>query len=473
MKTAFAFALVAASALAADANDRMGNLPNAPPFTTNTYSGYLDVTATKRLHYVFAESETNVATDPVIIWFNGGPGCSSMLGFMQENGPLAIDDGEDYVKTNPFPWNYRANMLWIESPAGVGWSVGETAEDLVVNDMSQSVDAFAALEAWYVKFPEFMSNDLFVSGESYAGIYVPYLTWQIYENNLQAAFDTNKTLYNLKGMMVGNGCTDWNVDTSPAIPETTYNFQIIPKRLLDAYQSNDCKFYGDPTFPHERQSLTCIQTWADINAKMARLNIYDLYRQTYPSSVLAASDKVKKEGRYAYVKIGDEIKQYKRGYTVSEYTPWLSHLYNEENEVILGDYVSDYMNQPDVRAAFNIPQSVQAWQECTNRISYHELDECSLWIYPILKNQVRILKYSGDTDGAVPTYGTKEWIKMLNWDVLEAWRPWYTNGQVSGYVTRYDGLDFVTVKGVGHMAPQWAREPVQTMILAWAHNESF
>lgn len=86
---------------------------------------------------------------------------------------------------------------------------------------------------------------------------------------------------------------------------------------------------------------------------------------------------------------------------------------------------------------------------------------------------MRILKYSGDTDGAVPTYGTKEWIKMLNWDVLEAWRPWYTNGQVSGYVTRYDGLDFVTVKGVGHMAPQWAREPVQTMILAWAHNESF
>lgn len=136
MKTAFAFALVAASALAADANDIMGNLPNAPPFTTTTYSGYLDVTATKRLHYVFAESETNVATDPVIIWFNGGPGCSSMLGFMQENGPLAIDDGEDYVKTNPFPWNYRANMLWIESPAGVGWSVGETAEDLVVNDMS-------------------------------------------------------------------------------------------------------------------------------------------------------------------------------------------------------------------------------------------------------------------------------------------------------------------------------------------------
>lgn len=49
---------------------------------------------------------------------------------------LAIDDGEDYIKTNPFPWNKRANVLWLESPAGVGWSVGETKEDLAHNDMT-------------------------------------------------------------------------------------------------------------------------------------------------------------------------------------------------------------------------------------------------------------------------------------------------------------------------------------------------
>jgi carboxypeptidase C (cathepsin A) len=61
--------------------------------------------------------------------------------------------------------------------------------------------------------------------------------------------------------------------------------------------------------------------------------------------------------------------------------------------------------------------------------------------------------YSGDTDGAVTTYGSKRWIKDLKWGVVDAWRPWLTNGQVSGYVERYDGLDFVTVKGVGHMAP--------------------
>jgi cathepsin A (carboxypeptidase C) len=177
MKTAFSLALIVAFANAADSADIMGDLPDAPPFTTKTYSGYLDVTATKRLHYVFAESETDPANDPVVIWFNGGPGCSSLLAFMQENGPLKIDDGVDFIDVNPYPWNNRANMLWIESPAGVGWSVGETTEDLSTNDMTQSTDALIALKSWYAKFPEYLPNELYVSGESYAGIYVPYLTW--------------------------------------------------------------------------------------------------------------------------------------------------------------------------------------------------------------------------------------------------------------------------------------------------------
>lgn len=76
-----------------------------------------------------------------------------------------------------------------------------------------------------------------------------------------------------------------------------------------------------------------------------------------------------------------------------------------------------------------------------------------------------MMHYSGDTDGAVCTYGTKQWIKNLNWPVTQAWRQWKTkdavNGnQVSGYYEKYDGMDFVTVKGVGHMAPEWKRKPV-------------
>jgi len=101
-----------ACAMAAPADDLMGNLPDAPAFKTNTYSGYLTASETKSLHYAFAESMDSPSTDPIIIWFNGGPGCSSMLGMMQELGPIVVDDGEDYFSTNPHPWNERANVLF-------------------------------------------------------------------------------------------------------------------------------------------------------------------------------------------------------------------------------------------------------------------------------------------------------------------------------------------------------------------------
>jgi len=137
----------------------------------------LDVSATKALHYIFIESQSAPATDPVVIWFNGGPGCSSLLGFMQEHGPFVINDNSTEIIQNPYPWTANASMLYIESPAGVGWSVGNTTADLKHSDMSQSKDAFKALESFYNKFPERLTNELFVSGESYGGIYVPYLSW--------------------------------------------------------------------------------------------------------------------------------------------------------------------------------------------------------------------------------------------------------------------------------------------------------
>lgn len=82
--------------------------------------------------------------------------------------------------------------------------------------------------------------------------------------------------------------------------------------------------------------------------------------------------------------------------------------------------------------------------------------------------------YSGDTDGAVTTYGTRLWIKNdLKWPILEPFTPWYSDNQVAGYKEKYDGLEFITIHGVGHMAPQWRRKPVTDMITAWIHGESF
>jgi carboxypeptidase C (cathepsin A) len=81
--------------------------------------------------------------------------------------------------------------------------------------------------------------------------------------------------------------------------------------------------------------------------------------------------------------------------------------------------------------------------------------------------------YSGTSDGAIPTYGSKQWIKELNFPKKEGgdWRPWMTKGQISGMVENYDGLDFVTFRGVGHMAPQWNPEAAKEFMKNFLSNQ--
>ena len=173
----FASTLLAAVAVAAPEADRVAKLPGQPAFDTfPVYSGYLPIGATsKSLHYMFIESENDPANDPVLIWFNGGPGCSSLLGWIQEHGPYVIPNGESEFIKNEWNWNKEVNLLYIESPGGVGFSTCVGVEDCTQSDDKSAEDNLTALLSFYEKFPEFLHNDLFISGESYAGIYVPYL----------------------------------------------------------------------------------------------------------------------------------------------------------------------------------------------------------------------------------------------------------------------------------------------------------
>ena len=144
------------------------------------YSGYLSIRGSgKYLHYMFAESKQDPVKDPLVVWFNGGPGCSSMLGYLQEHGPYVMEDETTVFVENKYSWNNQANMLYIESPAGVGFSFCDDMSICNFNDETSSLDNLDALLSFFQKFPEYRAHDLFISGESYAGVYVPYLALRI------------------------------------------------------------------------------------------------------------------------------------------------------------------------------------------------------------------------------------------------------------------------------------------------------
>lgn len=355
-------------------------------------------------------------------------------------------------------------MLWIESPAGVGFSYGGERNDLKHYDMGQSADAFTALQQFYSGFPEFLGNELFISGESYAGIYVPYLAWQIYQNNLQQPFRSALVKYNLKGYLVGNGATNWDFDVSPSFPTIANDFNLIPMKLYHNYTHSGCKVWFNNFKPIEGPPY-CGDLWEEINNLTANLNWYDLYRPVYNNGGLTAEQRIGKSV------IDGVEREYKRGFTHREYTPWLNRMMSSdpnEPEMVMGTAVSDYLNMQSVRDTLHIGAEIQPWEMCNGNANwtYSYSREASQWIYPILKAAgIRQIFYSGDTDGAVGLAGTRQWIKELNYPIRRKWQPWFTtlnvSPEVSGYVVSYEGLDFATVHGVGHMAPQWARKAVQ------------
>jgi carboxypeptidase C (cathepsin A) len=100
----------------------------------------------------------------------------------------------------------------------------------------------------------------------------------------------------------------------------------------------------------------------------------------------------------------------------------------------------------------NIPEYAPDWDMCAD-IDYSENEIGSQWVWEQLKGKYRMLKFSGDMDGCVPTIGTLNWINAMGRDILEPYRPWYTGDQVAGYIEEQDGLTFISVHGAGHMVP--------------------
>ena len=117
-------------------------------------------------HYWFVESESDPANDPIGLWLNGGPGCSSMDGLLYEHGPLLVNHNGTELVRNPYSWSTVANVLYLEAPAGVGFSYPPPTGSFGANQTA--VDNTEALLAWFADFPEYKGNDFYISGESCA-----------------------------------------------------------------------------------------------------------------------------------------------------------------------------------------------------------------------------------------------------------------------------------------------------------------
>ncbi|KAM7250822.1 hypothetical protein ACFE04_022705 [Oxalis oulophora] len=138
----------------------------------------------KKLFYYFIESERNPSKNPVVLWLNGGPGCSSFDGFVYEHGPFNFEAAKvkgslPTLHLNPYSSSKVSNILYLDSPAGVGFSYSKNKTDYITGDTKTASDSHIFLLKWFELYSEFLSNPFFISGESYAEIYVPTISYEV------------------------------------------------------------------------------------------------------------------------------------------------------------------------------------------------------------------------------------------------------------------------------------------------------
>lgn len=389
------------------------------------YSGYVTVNedSGRALFYWFIEAAEDPDSKPLVLWLNGGPGCSSIAyGEAEEIGPFHIEADGKTLYLNPYSWNQVANLLFIDSPVGVGFSYSNTSSDLLNNgDERTAKDSLAFLVKWLERFPQFKGRDFYITGESYAGHYVPQLSQAIVRYNSAV----KETAINLKGYMVGNALTDDYHDhlgvfqfmwSAGLISDQTYR-QL---NLLCDFQS----------FIHT--SATCDKILDIANEELGNIDPYSIFSPTCPANVSQSNRLLKRMNMV--------------GHVGQKYDPC-----TEEHSVV-------YFNSHVVQKALHVDpaHAPSEWSSCSELINgnWKDSPRTVLDVYrELISSGLRIWMFSGDTDAIIPVTATRYSIDALKLPTLRPWHAWYDDGQVGGWTQEYVGLTFVSVRGAGHEVP--------------------
>uniref|UniRef100_A0A8C1SRZ4 Carboxypeptidase n=1 Tax=Cyprinus carpio TaxID=7962 RepID=A0A8C1SRZ4_CYPCA len=392
------------------------------------YSGYFSVADNKHLHYWFVESQKDPAGSPVVLWLNGGPGCSSLDGLLTEHGPFLIQDDGATLEYNPYAWNKIANVLYLESPAGVGFSYSDDKK-YTTNDTEVATNNYLALKEFFRLFPEFSKNEFFLTGESYGGIYIPTLAEIVMEDSS----------INLQGIAVGNGMSSYELNDNSLVYFAYYH-GLLGTSLWNDLQTFCCKD-GACNF-YDNQDVNCstsstIQDSTCITCELGSFVIRDLGHHflNHPWS---------KEQNEKLRSVVSLFKSSRLDPPCTNSTP--STL---------------FLNNPLVKSALHISPKALDWIICSAEVNLNYkrlfMDVKKQYLKLLGALKYRVLVYNGDVDMACNFLGDEWFVESLQQQVQVQRRPWiYFNGetqQIGGFVKEFTNIAFLTVKGSGHMVP--------------------
>ncbi|RPB29261.1 hypothetical protein L211DRAFT_833115 [Terfezia boudieri ATCC MYA-4762] len=391
-------------------------------------SGYLDVDDDKHFFFWFFESRNDPKNDPVTLWLNGGPGCSSMTGLFMELGPSSINS-HIIPEQNQFSWNSNSSVIFLDQPVNVGYSYSDTATK---STAAAAEDVYAFLTLFFEKFPQYGKQDFHIAGESYAGHYIPSFAAKILEHE-----DRN---INLKSILIGNGLTDgltqYKYYAPMACGEGGYKAVLSPSECANM----------ESTYPrcgsliqgcYDSQSVwRCVPASIYCNNAMmgpyqrTGLNVYDIRGRCQDTSNLC------------YPQLG---------------------------------YIQKFMNKKEVMNA--VGAEVSSFDSCNFDVNRDFLFNGD-WMLPFHKfipeilKKIPVLIYAGDADFICNWLGNQAWTNALEWKGKagfnhEKLTPYMLGDKEVGQIKSFGNFTFLRLYQAGHMVPFNQPEPSLQMFNEW------
>ena len=437
-------------------------------YSGEIYSGYLQTTIPgDELFYIYMPSQNQDPNAPLMLWLNGGPGCSSLFGLLAEIGPVSEDNFVGKYEVNPYSWNKEVNLLAIEQPAGVGFSKASDpkfnwTDDLMAENLMAGIKDF--LNEFNLK-----EKDFYVSGESYAGVYIPYLAKYILN-------DKSEDKINLKGVLIGNGLTDFDVDVERSMVEFGFWHGMISSKTFNLFKKH-CLHKPDELHPEENtneindgyfpRNVThrCNEIREIISNNLKGSDIYGIYRECPLTEKINKENPLYLNSQNTYRKtILKKLKEKNNDKKLNEGLEPENDVFPELCEEDM--FVDEFLNLNEVKNKLKVFDPSIRWVQCNGNLNY-ELGNSFDFYSETMKQfpDLKVWVFSGTEDGVLPTLGTMRWINKLNLTIEKKWKQYYDdNKQVCGYAQQYkEGLVIVTVKGAGHMVPQDKRAAAYKM----------
>eukprot|EP00252_Welwitschia_mirabilis_P002312 TRINITY_DN1222_c0_g1_i1.p1 TRINITY_DN1222_c0_g1~~TRINITY_DN1222_c0_g1_i1.p1 ORF type:complete len:512 (-),score=71.96 TRINITY_DN1222_c0_g1_i1:197-1732(-) len=397
--------------------------------TLGHHAGYFELkhTHAARMFYFFFESRGNKTSDPVVLWMTGGPGCSSELAVFYENGPFKITDNITLV-WNDYGWDKVANLIYVDQPTGTGFSYSTDIRDIRHDEKGISNDMYDFLQAFFNKHPEYAENDFFITGESYAGHYVPAVTGRVHQANKE-----NEGLpLNLRGFAIGNGLTNPLIQYE-AYADYALSVGLIKQddynRIIKIYPACElavklCGTRG--TVSCFAAYVICNSIFSSIMALVGNINYYDI-RKECDGSLCYDFSNMEKFLAQDYVKAALGVGNRK---------------FVSCSTLVYEAMILDWMRNLEV----GIPA--------------------------LLEDGLKLLVYAGEYDLICNWLGNARWVALIEWSGQENFtkattKSFVVDDKEAGLLTSYGPLSFLKVHDAGHMVPMDQPKASLEMLKHW------